>query len=216
MLTFLKSFVKVLKEQHLLEKTIFDSLQKNATLLVKSDFPELQEAYKALCIRHNITSPPSVYVHSCSPAGAYAFTKKNAIFLNDFFLNQYSHEERISILAHELGHVLRGDIGASVRHKELATDRLAVTMIGDHAPLASVIRHTATQFNQEQDLLAQSGWMGRTAQFFRHQQLKQNYGTHAERLANALHCDTKAEQTQLDKLLEERKRASIVHRPFFR
>ncbi|MEZ5692053.1 MAG: hypothetical protein R3D71_10385 [Rickettsiales bacterium] len=189
-----------------------ESFLEDTIPIANSKFKNIGEYYQAICKRHNIINAPKIVVKKDFPFSG-AVTEYNTIVLGVPNLDMLSDTEKRAVVMHELGHILRGDMGSSKRAYEYAADRLSIALLGRKSPIISVINKTHKVFEQEMIELKNSEHpIFRIISYILKSRMEKTYGTHAERIANIERSSINIQKTNLQKLLEKRRNTQDIQR----
>jgi hypothetical protein len=127
-----------------------------------------------------------------SPLGqnGQAFTRLNTVLVGAQTIDRVDPRTAIGIIAHELAHVIRGDVGQSRKNIEFATDRLAAKMLASKSPITSFITRGEVDFREEQAIWRATP--GRASSWVAHlkdRAQKRMYGGYEARMGNVLATD---------------------------
>ena len=179
------------------------------------DIPIVGE-FEALCHTLGIQHIPTLYSHEFL-SGEGAVSTHNAILLGPGFFMRGRVQQGFAV-THELSHLLRGDVGMSKKVSELATDRVAVQIMGSKTAGIACVKEAERSFYEylamfklpETSFVGR--WTNRLMDTLKTAQLKRQYGTHAERLANILETDV-ADKSHVQRLVSEHNKRSFRSLP---
>lgn len=190
--------VSARRQQFLINAT--KSVIDTSVRITAESHPKLFDAVQQLCRHRGIQRMPGLWKNPFMDGGAIKHF--DAIVISDGMLEHQPHDVQVGLVAHEFAHLLRGDEGPSRRIIEHATDRLAVSLLGDRKPLEAVVRMAATKDPLE-GFIDPKTWQGRILRGLFGLKQRQAYGTHEQRLASVLRSDPK--DTHLLKILVDRR-----------